>query len=52
MGRFMGERSLLLSLKKVGIEGNQTGSFVETWKDLEYVKLSEVNQKEKINIIY
>lgn len=52
MGRFMGERSLLLSLKKVGIERQQTGSFVETWKDLESIKLSEVSQKENINVIY
>ena len=29
------------------IEGNETGSFVETWMDLETVMQSKVGQKEK-----
>ena len=33
------------------IKGNKTGSFVETWMDLETVIQSEVSQKEK-NISY
>ena len=33
------------------VKRNKTGSFVETWMDLETVIQSEVSQKEK-NIIY
>ena len=31
----------------LAIERNKTGSFVETWMDLETVTQSEVSQKEK-----
>ena len=34
------------------IKRNETGSFVETWMDLETIIQSEVSQKEKTNIIY
>ena len=34
------------------IKRNKTGSFAETWMDLESVIKSEVSQKEKTNIIY
>ena len=34
------------------IKRNETGSFVETWMDLESVILSEVSQKEKKQILY
>ena len=34
------------------IKRNETGSFVETWMDLEMVIQSEVSQKEKTNIVY
>ena len=34
------------------IKGNEIGSFVETWMDLETVIQSEVSQKEKTNIVY
>ena len=42
----------IYTMEYSAIKRNETGSFLETWMDIETVMQSEVSQKEKNNIVY